>query len=545
MVSRRRIKVHQVDLTQKLRKNLKNSKQFHHRDIHLFEKLSKLEKILGIKAKNYVPESRDISKKVSTAQQIPIFEPLLLRHQFSKYIRSPNHISSKDLYEILEKISFPVYLYESGAVPAAFNPATDYTEHSWTRDTAIVAYAMGISNHLKESRKAIQSLAVFYGRKEQRDRFISFHYHHDPYSKYRFGHPTNELPHIRARIDETGKMVESLQDWSHSQLDAIGMWLFTTFKLANLEIINLSEVDTFLNEEVNGDNKLESIFSVGLKFLNRINFWHQHDHGPWEDRLEPSRASSVGIGIAALNEALLFFNKYGPDAIKIYKADADKTLIDEINLALKEAKKVLEFRLPLNGAYAVETEAFQADSALSFLLFPFNPGLNVRQENAIIKTLYEKRMGPVGFSRRDNDEYLGHDYIYNVENPCFCDPSIPFYRPAQWTMFDPLLAAFYYQRFLDSNAMDMESFTYADRHLRRTLLMVTKSKDSFRKAFSGMTVKTPKGRIPEAYFYDSILDKWRPNENTPLLMAEAAFAFMIDRAEQACKLWNMSQDDTN
>ena len=237
----------------------------------------------------------------------------------------------------------------------------------------------------------------------------------------------------------------------------------------------------------------------------------------------------------------MYFEKFGQDSLNFYKSDDARSLTEEIDIALIEANKVLEFRIPLSGEYAIETESFQSDSALSFLLYPFNPGLTTKQEKAIINTLYTNRMGVVGFSRRDHDEYLGQDYIYNSKDACFCDPGQPFYRAAQWTMFDPLIAAYYYQKFLDSNAMDKESFAFADRHLKRTLLSITKSKDSYRKAYCGNTVNIPSNRIPEAYFFDSILGKWRANHNTPLLMAEAAFAFMADRAASAIKLWEMSQ----
>ncbi len=532
-------KVRQVNLTAKLNKRLLNSNQPHKRDIHLFEKLSKLESILGIKAKYYKSTKKSI--KDFSVKDIPLCQSLIIKHPFAKYIKKTDSLSSKDFNLILNKIKFSVYVYKSGVIPAAFNPATDYSEHSWTRDTAIIAYSLAISKHFEESKRAIKSLAVFYARKEQRDRFISFHYHDDPFSKYRFGNPTLELPHVRARIDENGDMVESPQDWSHSQLDAIGMWIFSTFKMANLGIIDLTELDSYLTNEVNSDNALDSILAVGIKFLNRIKFWHQHDHGPWEDRLEPSRASSVGIGIAALKEVKKYFEKYGHESLNFHSSDQLQSLNEEIGIALQEAGKVLEFRIPLSGEYAIETESYQSDSALSFLLYPFNPGLNTKQGKAIIRTLYTNRMGVVGFSRRDHDEYLGQDYIYNSQDACFCEPSQPFYRAAQWTMFDPLLAAYYYQRYLDSNAMDKESFSFADRHLKRTLLTITKSKDSYRKAYCGNTVSIPSNRIPEAYFYDSKLAKWRANHNAPLLMAEAAFAFMADRAASAIKLWEMSQ----
>ena len=530
-----KVRVKEVNLTSKFRKHKKPVKGLRNRDRHLFQKLDKLEKVLGIRPTHYLSKNpADI-----TPEQVPLHAPFIKRHPFSKYIRKHSALNSKDLSEIIAELNFSMYVHASGAIPAAINPATDYSQHSWTRDTAIIAYAMAVTNHRHESNKALGSLAVFYARKEQRDRFISFHYHEDPHAKYRYGDPTSELPHIRAKIDENGAMIESDQHWSHSQLDAIGMWLFVTFKLANLGLLDLQTMDEELNVNVNTDNALDSIFSVALKFMYRIKFWHQHDHGPWEDHLAPSRASSVGIGIAAFKEAKKFFEKNKNEMIAVYEAPEGPSLIAEINEVIEKASKVLEFRLPKDGSYAIETETFPADSALSFLLFPFNPDLNLQQEKAILSALYRERMGELGFSRRDRDEYVGKDYIYNMEHPCYCDPEEAFYRAAQWTLFDPLIAAYYYQRFINSSALDKKSFIFADRHLRRSLLAVTKSKDTYRKVYSGNKVIVPKGRLPEAYFYDSKLDKWRPNENSPLLMAEAALAMALERAAEACKIWDL------
>lgn len=537
MAGNRRPRPRRIDFTAKLKKAPGVRKRFRNSDLYLFEKINKLETVLGINPRAYQQKS---TLKISPLD-LPLYLPMAVRHPFSKYIRKSDFVSSSDLNSILRDLSLAFQLYESGAIPAAVNSATDYSQHSWTRDTAIVAYCLALTNHLTESYQAISSLAVFYGRREQRDRFISFHYHENPYEKYRFGNPTLELPHIRARIDESGRMTESDQDWSHSQLDAIGMWLFVTFRLANNGLLDIKALDTEITTGINPDNELDSIFCVALKFLDRIRFWHQHDHGPWEDRLEPSRASSVGIGIAALKEAIQYFESDRAPKINFYQSEQSPPFCEQLYSALKEAGVVLEARLPRTGAYALETEAYPADSALSFLLYPFNPGLNLQQEQAILRALYKNRMGEIGFTRRDSDEYVGQDYIYRKDHPVYCDPDQPLYRAAQWTLFDPLIAAYYYNRYIRSNALDTESYAFANRHLKRSLLQITKSKDSYRKAYDGRNVSIPKGRVPEAYFFDSRRNKWRANENSPLLMAEAAFAMMIERAGEATKLWELAQ----
>jgi hypothetical protein len=171
------------------------------------------------------------------------------------------------------------------------------------------------------------------------------------------------------------------------------------------------------------------------------------------------------------------------------------------------------------------------------LLFPFDPGLSALQQRGILKVLYRDRLGPVGFSRRDHDEYVGQDYAHNPNNPIFVDPNLSGYRPAEWTLFDPLLGAYFYQRFIDSKGLDLESLKLADRHLKRSISQVTSREDTYWKACEQRMVVVPALRIPEAYWWDSQAGRWRPNENSPLLMAEAACALMLERGLQAAALF--------
>lgn len=524
-----------IDLTSKLRSKTAPGTQTRKRDEQIFEKLSKLERILGIRpGGDFFP-----TPHVVGIDQIPICYDLANKSRFKKLIESNSHITHADICELTDQLTFTISCYESGSIPAALNPASDYSEHSWTRDTAIIAHALGASKHYTECQKALTHLAEFYARKEQRDRFVSFHYHDNPADKYRFGDRNRELPHIRAKIDSNGRMVESEQDWSHNQLDAIGMWLLVTFRAANLGILNLKNLDHYISKDVNPDNGIDSIFAVALKFLNRISFWQQHDHGPWEDKLEPTRASSVAMGVAAIKEALAFFECVGWKELHLYHPENGPTLKDEMQHALLEGQKALCARIPKSGAYAIETDRYPADSALSFLLFPFNPGLTAKQERAILKSLYSKRMGVVGFTRRDEDEYLGSDYAYNTTSACFCKLTQPDYKPAEWTLFDPLLAGYYFDRYIQSSGLDEESYALAERHLKRSIAAITNSDDSFIKAFDGRKISVQAGRVPEAYWYDSHEKRWRANENSPLLMAEAAYTMMLERALEASRLWDM------
>jgi Glycosyl hydrolases family 15 len=525
-----------IDLTSKLKKKNLATRGFSFHDKHLYEKLAKLERILGFKANiEAIP-----GRHVISVEDIPLCSCLARNSQYKNFIFDTKPISYSNLINLIEQLTLSISLYDSGSIPAATNPASDYSEHSWTRDTAIIAHALGASKHYQECEKSLIHLAEFYARSEQRDRFIGFHYHDNPVHKYRFGDRNKELPHIRARIDPTGRMVESEQDWSHNQLDAIGMWLLVTFRAANQNILNLTELDHNITQSINPNNAIDSIFSVALKFLNRIQFWEQHDHGPWEDKLEPSRASSLAMGVTAIKEAIAFFNKTNWQVVNIYKPENGPSLEEELKHALIEGEKALCQRIPRNGLYAIETDRYPTDSALSFLLFPFNPGLNARQEKAILRALYNKRMGVVGFTRRDEDDYLGSDYIYNDKSPNFCDHTAKEYKAAEWTLFDPLIAGYYFQRYIESNSLDTQSFILAERHLKRSLAAITHSNDSYKITFDKRSIEIPIGRLPEAYWFDTQENRWRANENTPLLMAEAAFTLMLERGLEATKLYELA-----
>lgn len=525
----------EIDLIQHLRLFGEPAALIPQMDCSVLTRLRGLERILGVDPGETVGEA-----PAFPLEEIPLDRDHAQGHPLAGSALSTKLLGSSDLKSLTRSLGLHLSVYESGAIPAASNPASDYSLHSWTRDSMIIALAMARTGHSVEASQAVRNLAAFYGGREQRNRFVGFHYDRDPVMRYRFGNVLRDLPHVRVRIDPFGRFIESEQHWSHQQLDAIGMWIYVTFLMANRHDLDLREIDHFLSCEINPDNRIDSIFSVVLRFLNRIKFWEQYDYGAWEDRCEPSRASSIGICIAGLQEVLKFFRREGWGALPIYNPAAGPSLETEIQAALNLARTVLNQRISRNGGTAMETERFPADAALSFLLFPFNPGLTGRQQRAILTTLYRGRMGTVGFTRRDHDEYLGSDYIYNPDNPCFGDPSCPGYRAAEWTLFDPLLASYYYQRYIDSSALDRQSYLFADRHLKRTLLQFTSREESFTKLCGGQKVSVPARRLPEAYWYDSREQRWRPNENSPLLMAEAAAIMMFERAMAAAQVRELS-----
>jgi hypothetical protein len=136
------------------------------------------------------------------------------------------------------------------------------------------------------------------------------------------------------------------------------------------------------------------------------------------------------------------------------------------------------------------------------------------------------------------DRYVGQDFFYNgdpADKGEFAKAHRGF-RPAEWTLFDPLLSAYFYRRFIESGGRDYEAFRYGDRHLKRSLSFVTPGPHDLHIVGKGRDYQIPGGILPEAYAWDSTQQRWRPNHNSPLVMAQAALALAFERAREACRL---------
>jgi hypothetical protein len=174
------------------------------------------------------------------------------------------------------------------------------------------------------------------------------------------------------------------------------------------------------------------------------------------------------------------------------------------------------------------------------LLYPFDCNLKVERQNTILRTVY-RNMGAHGFRRWDVDLETGPDLYVGQEYFLNRDPrdkgefakNRDGFRPAEWTLFDPLLAAYFYRRFIQSNGGDHESLLYADRHLKRSLSFITPTTHALFVEGKGRMYEIPAGILPEAFAWDSVRGEWRPNHNSPLLIAQAALGLAFERAHEA------------
>ena len=89
---------------------------------------------------------------------------------------------------------------------------------------------------------------------------------------------------------------------------------------------------------------------------------------------------------------------------------------------------------------------------------------------------------------------------------------------------------------MHSDGRDQDSLLYGDKHLKRSLSFITKEPHSLFVAGKGAEYVIPSGILPEAFAWDSSRQEWRPNHNSPLLMAQAALGLAFERAQEACIL---------
>lgn len=496
-------------------------------------------------------------------KHIPFSEQLVSNHPLKDFICKERPLNGEDLELILKHPSLDLFLvgFNSGAVTAALQQklmegprqgSHDYMSNMWARDGIIVATALNRAGFTSEAFQIVRRVWAFAGTEPQRSKFTQYHMGEPGQAAERF-RKENSGPHIKVSVGPDGEIRPCDHEWGHQQLDAIGAMLWAPYRFANQAAKNDSLRPTF---DLRGLDPIagasDSILPAAIKMLRGIEAHNTMDFGPWEDIRQWRRATSVGIILAALHEARLFHDREGWNYLSAeYRnvPDGDAFRADLMDTLYKCLNTVLA-RIPEHG-FATECDRRPHDSAMTLLLYPFDCNLKVERQNTILRTVY-LNMGETGFRRwheaceEGPDLYVGQDYFYNSDprDKGEFAKGVDGFRAAEWTLFDPLLAAYYYRRFIKSGGADREAFAYGDRHLKRTLSFITKEPHVLDVVGKGERYEIPAGILPEAFAWDSRRGEWRPNHNSPLLMAQAALGLAFERAREACKLLRVSRADS-
>ncbi|MEY4668243.1 MAG: hypothetical protein RL518_942 [Pseudomonadota bacterium] len=485
---------------------------------------------------------------------IPISRHLLDGHPLKDFISKVKPLSCRDLEAILRdpRLDLSLVGFHTGTVTAAIHKqlmtasrvgVEDYSRNMWARDGIITATALNRAGFSDKARQIIRNLWSFAGQEGQREKIVQFHWG-GPDVARRLFLDGNNGPHIKYSVNAEGRLETCNHDWGHQQLDALGAMVWAPYRFANQatknpreDIFNLRDLDPM-------PWATDSILPAAIKMLHGVQAHDTLDYGPWEDIRQWRRATSVGIVVAALHEARIYHDRHGWDCLPVeYNGKQDgASFRDQLMTTLYNCLATVQARIPEFGL-ATECDRRPCDSAMTLLLYPFDCNLKIERQNTILRTVY-RNMGENGFRRWDADceegpdTYVGQDYFRNRdpkdkgEFAKVCDG----FRPAEWTLFDPLLAAYFYRRFVKSGGSDLQAFSYGDRHLKRCLSFITPQSHELYVVGKGQEYQIPGGVLPEAFAWDTERCEWRPNHNSPLLMAQAALGLAFERAREACAL---------
>lgn len=491
--------------------------------------------------------------------QIPISAEFARGHFLGRFATQERPLSVGDIRAILKDPTIQLTLsgYKNGIVPASPNPESSYSRYFWVRDGVACNTALAWNGIRDRAAMSITAMAENYASAEQRGRFISFVLDADAPSRIR---AHRDVPLIRLAINsDTGELggevvqpdgsITSSLDWGHSQIDALGAFFWQVFHFARAHvvhqtppIIDMKALQASLLR-VNPDERIESIFVVMLKGMQKFGFNTAPCFGAWEDTRAVARASSNAqclAGFMAMKKWLEDERRAGTRQAPLKTVPGDGIqdsetfdyLLHLVDSCISLARTTLTLRIPdFPSALARECDVpgLERDAALLFALYPIEIGLTEFQRDAISRTVYPL-MGEVGFKRFPNDPYVGGGYI-NQDHPHFmADTKHGDFRPAEWGLFDALFAADYFRCYTNSGSLDEDAYYLGDRHLKRALLTLTPRDYAYRLKTNGAEVRIPPGSAPEAWSYHPSLGGWVPVHNSPLNWATSMLSLALERS---------------
>lgn len=489
--------------------------------------------------------------------QVNVLSTLAASHPLGKFITKQQPLFMEDFVSALKSGFVDLHTMRSGSdnrtsfgvLEASQGPS--HGDSAWTRDMAAVALGKFDIGQMEFAKKIAVKLYQAYAQQSQRQKI------NDLLGDNKNKHQ-NDYPHTKFEVQSIQadgkivdyKLVDYKRGWPMKQLDAYGYVLTLLGKLACARKINIPDLDAQAkNEDSNFYcGNTESTLVALSRMLIENKYWDTGDFGAWEYPEHPKRASSIAACISGLKWVRKYFEDSGAftDASKApvnvtndqgYNIQQFKTELDEgiqagenylfpnripthEDAVRGESAKELE-----NGGTKYDCDKLHhrdrhKDAALLFILALSDPsmigehGIGRAQEDSILRTVYEL-MGDVGFKRFLTDEYMGmnwtlalakHKHTFYGEH---ADNQATNYKPAEWCLFDPYLAVFFYKRFLNSEGKDLESYLRADRHARRSLAQITKANYTFfKQGYSGGggsipegEVKIPAGEVMEHYWY--------------------------------------------
>lgn len=355
----------------------------------------------------------------------------------------------------------------------------------WVRDNIHIAHAHLVCGEPAKAVAAMQSLLTYFGKYQSRftDAITGKSNPQDPM----------ERPHIRF---DGNHLAELDEKWSHAQNDALGafLWLYSRCRL------------NAITEPMTKD-EWKTLSAIPL-FLKAIRYWQDEDSGHWEE-VRKIACSSIGVAVAGLKEFQKLFDS-DPTA-------AEFITRDDIAHLIAQGEKALAQTLPAECLQADPTQKRFYDSALLFLIYPFQV-TTPDAADSIVSNVTTHLMGDHGIRRYIGDSYWCADYKQKLaadqrtvdfsDNLADRDRLLEPGMEAQWCLFDPIVSIHYGLRYQRTN--EAEDRRRQIHHLRRSLNQLTRPRPGS---------NTPAYRCPESYYCEQ--GRYVPNDICPLLWTQA------------------------
>ena len=317
-------------------------------------------------------------------------------------------------------------------------------------------------------------------------------------------------PRVRPHIRFDGARLEELADetWPHAQNDALGYCLWLSARLARLGALPLASWHV-------------PIMQALAEYFADIRYWDDEDSGHWEETKKRS-ASSIGVVVAALQEWVWLLAQHRALTDLVSR----QSMMEQASASLARGREALDAILPDECTQPDASQRRRYDAALLFLLYPLDVVRGVMADR-IADDVRSHLQGEIGIRRYSGDWYWAPDYDTRLREEAWTrDYSNDVESrnrlldrigdEAQWCLFDPVLSAWYGQRYQRTgDAADLAAQT---RHFNRSLAHIT-----------------PDWGCPELYYLKDGV--FTANPHTPLLWTQAnlqlALTMLRSTAEQA------------
>lgn len=423
-----------------------------------------------------------------------------------------NLIRDKYTQEDVSKISkflkenntFDFYSLSTGLFPAAITrEETQYTGYGqvWIRDNIYVAYAHYIVGKFDITIKNISSLISYF--KIYKWRFEQI------IDTPSIADDVMERPHIRFNGE---KLQEIDEQWSHSQNDALGYFLWLYCNLINEGLLNLTQEDA-------------EILALFPLYFNAISYWKDEDSGHWEEERK-KEASSIGVVIAGL-KAIRQLITESPGNISKNLAYKDRFVtLKFVNELIQKGEKYLYEILPYECSEP-DSKVRRYDSALLFLVYPLKVVDNTMADE-IVNDVITHLQGDYGIKRYIRDSFWAADYRQKLspeqrtadvsDDMSYRNSLIQEGQEAQWCIFDPIVSVIFGLKFKETGKEKyLEQQTF---YLNRSLGQLT-----------GKNCVAGELKCPELYYLED--GKYIANDATPLLWTQANLMIALKKMEES------------